>query len=197
MKTDLFVLVFLVGLVIGATIRAMARAQLRRRGMAQPYQVNLLDALLVGLSSLGLFVLPLVYIFSAALDFANYQLPTWAGIFGAVLYTWAIWLLWRSHADLGANFSLTMETRQKQQLVTQGVYQFMRHPMYAAHWLWALALPFLLTNWIAGFGLLVTFLPLYLYRAPREEHKLEAQFGDEYRAYINRTGRVIPRLRRL
>lgn len=45
----------------------------------------------------------------------------------AVLF-FAVWLLWRSHADLGRNWSPMLEIRQEQSLATQGVYRLIRHP---------------------------------------------------------------------
>ena len=68
------------------------------------------------------------------------------------------------------------------------------HPMYASQWLWSVAQPLLLQNWIAGWSGLLLFLPLYLSRVPREEQMMLVQFGEAYRAYMRRTGRVIPRL---
>ena len=35
-------------------------------------------------------------------------------------------------------------------LVTNGIYRRIRHPMYSAFWLWAIAQALLLPNWIAG-----------------------------------------------
>jgi len=66
--------------------------------------------------------------------------------------------------------------------------------MYAAHWLWGIAQALLLQNWIAGLAMLASFLPMYLHRVPREEQMKLEQFGEEYRLYMNRTGRLIPRL---
>ena len=106
-----------------------------------------------------------------------------------------VWLIWRSHADVGRNWTMTPQIREGHSLVTGGVYWWIRHPMYAGHLLWALAQPLLLWNWIAGLVMLATFVPLYLYRVPREERMMLDHFGDEYRAYIERTGRVIPRLK--
>lgn len=82
----------------------------------------------------------------------------------------------------------------KHALVTQGIYRHMRHPIYAAQWLWGIAQPLLLQNWIAGLAGLVSFLPVYLYRVPREEQMMLEHFGEEYRSYMGRTGRIIPRL---
>lgn len=41
--------------------------------------------------------------------------------------------------------------------------------------------------------MLVTFLPLYLYRVWREEEMMIDQFGIEYQRYMDRTTRIIPR----
>ena len=74
-----------------------------------------------------------------------------------------------------------------------GVYARIRHPIYAGAWLWALAHVLLLHNWIAGWSSLITFAILYVVRVPREERMMLERFGDAYRSYIERTGRVLPR----
>jgi len=66
--------------------------------------------------------------------------------------------------------------------------------MYAAHLLWGIAQVLLLQNWIAGFAMLATSLPLYLVRIPREEQMMLEHFGEEYHLYMSQTGRVIPLL---
>jgi len=64
--------------------------------------------------------------------------------------------------------------------------------MYAAHLLWAIAQGLLLENWLAGWAFLVISVPFYLLRVPKEEKMMLEQFGQEYRQYISRTGRIIP-----
>jgi len=139
-------------------------------------------------------VAPLFYLFSPWLDFANYDLPGWMGWMGTAAFAAALLLLWRSHADLGRNWSAILQIRQEHTLITNGVYRYTRHPMYAAHLLWAIAQGLLLQNWLAGWILLVTFIPMYLVRVPEEEKMMLEQFGQEYRLYISRTGGIIPRL---
>ena len=80
-------------------------------------------------------------------------------------------------------------------VIFKAIYGYIRHPMYASHWLWSIAQVLLLQNWIAAFASLVTFIPLYLRRVPQEEQMMLEHFGEEYRTYMERTGRVIPRLR--
>jgi protein-S-isoprenylcysteine O-methyltransferase Ste14 len=113
---------------------------------------------------------------------------------GAILMTLAIWLFWRSHADLGRNWSPSLQLREGHELVTEGVYRHIRHPMYASEWLWSIAQALMLQNWVAGWAGLALFTPLYVLRVPREEQMMLDQFGEEYRAYMNRTGRIVPQL---
>jgi protein-S-isoprenylcysteine O-methyltransferase Ste14 len=56
---------------------------------------------------------------------------------------------------------------------------------------------FLLTaNWVIGTGALILISTISIVRAPIEERELIERFGEEYRAYMRRTGRFFPRLRR-
>lgn len=184
--------VYLLGLFTGSAIRWHYTRTYRKRIRTAKTRPRV-DTPLVYLPFLGMFLFPAVYILTPLLSFADYSLPQWTGWAGTIVYAAAFILLWRSHADLGPAFSPVTEITVEQHLVTGGVYRFIRHPMYAAHLLWAFAQPLLLWNWIAGFSMLATFLPLYLVRVPKEEAAMEAAFGDEYRAYMRRTGRIIPR----
>ena len=150
------------------------------------------------LTGLGFIVLPLIYIFSSRLTFADFHLHTglvpgtW--IAGSLVFAAALWLLWRSHVDLDRNWTPTLQIKNNHALVTEGVFKYIRHPMYASHILWGVAQLLLLHNWIAGPAMLVLMLPFYLYRVPREEKMMLEQFGDEYRAYRVKTGGFLPRL---
>ena len=44
-----------------------------------------------------------------------------------------------AHADLGLNWSITLEMRKGHELIVHGVYRRIRHPMYAAIFLFAVA----------------------------------------------------------
>ena len=68
--------------------------------------------------------------------------------------------------------------------------------MYASIWLFALAQPLLVHNWLAGAFGVAAFAALYLLRVGREEALMLEAFGDEYRTYMSRTGRLWPVRRR-
>jgi protein-S-isoprenylcysteine O-methyltransferase Ste14 len=115
------------------------------------------------------------------------------GIIGTVFFLISIWMLHRSHADLGKLWSSTVEPSSKKILVTDGVYKRVRHPMYSAHVLWGIAQILLFPNLIAGpLALLLNFAVMIL-RVPREERVLLEEFGDEYRQYMKTTGRILPK----
>ena len=187
-----FEVVFLAGFVVGSVVRKIFTAG--RRGVkAEKKYSSVLDIILVGTAGVGM-ALPLLYLFTPWLDFANYALPGWCGWVGTAAFVGAIFMLWRSHADLGRNWSATLRITGQHSLVTSGVYRRIRHPMYTAHLLWAIAQGLLLSNWLAGWALLVLSVPLYLIRIPKEEQMMLEHFGEEYRSYMSRTGRLIPRM---
>ncbi|MBT3339070.1 MAG: isoprenylcysteine carboxylmethyltransferase family protein [Anaerolineae bacterium] len=130
---------------------------------------------------------PFFYIFGNLLSFANYSLPNWASWLGVIIFGASLWLYGRAYADLGNNWSARMEILTGQTLVSNGVYAYIRHPVYAAMFLWAIAQPLLLHNWVAGFGLIILFTPLYLTRMPREEKMMAEHFGEAYKTYMQKT----------
>ena len=154
-----------------------------------------LDIALDMLTFLGWQVIPLIYAFSPHLSFGNFELPAWCSWVGTVIFAFSIWLFGRAYADLGRSWSPKIDITERQKLVTDGVYSYIRHPVYAAMWLWAIAQSLLMENWVAGFSLAVCFLPLYLTRVPQEEKMLIAYYGEKYQAYMENTGRILPRLR--
>ena len=103
-----------------------------------------------------------------------------------------LWLFARSHADLGTNWSITLEVREKHQLVTQGIYRALRHPMYSALLLYSLGQALVVPNWIAGPSYAVAMALLFAFRLGPEERMMLEEFGKEYEAYIGRTKRLVP-----
>ncbi len=194
MRWSIFEILYIAGFFVGSVVRRGYARGGRRARTAVSYQ-GLLDTTLIILATLGFVALPVVYLATGRLDFANYHLPDWAGWLGVMVFAAAIRLLWKSHADLGANFCPMLRINEEHRLVTTGVYHYIRHPMYSAHWLWAIAQALLLANWIAGPAFLICFAPVFLLRMRTEERMMLNQFGEQYRRYMNHTGRVLPRLR--
>lgn len=140
---------------------------------------------------LGFFI-PLIWVATRWLAFADYPQHPVPFVAGLGCLAGGLWFLHRSHADLGTNWSITLEVREKHQLVTQGVYRRIRHPMYMALFLYSLGQALVLPNWIAGPSYLVTFGLLFALRLRPEERMMREQFGADYDAYVARTKRLIP-----
>ena len=151
-----------------------------------------LEKTLLSLVFLGMMIIPLIYIFSNLLSFADYTLPISLHIFGLVLITPTLWLFYRSHRDLGMNWSVSLEIREEHKIVDSGVYKYVRHPMYSAIWLWCSVQALLLNNYIAGLSGLVCFGLLYFLRVKKEEEMMLVEFGNEYENYLKKTKRIIP-----
>jgi protein-S-isoprenylcysteine O-methyltransferase Ste14 len=71
---------------------------------------------------LGMMALPLLHLATGILAFADHEPPAWATWTGARLQIPFAWLFWRSHADLGRNWSPGLELRKEHPLITAGVY---------------------------------------------------------------------------
>lgn len=153
----------------------------------------------LGMALNGLFVglLPILCSVTTWLDFADYPSPRFSVLTGLVLGGVGLLVFWQAHRDLGRYFSKFVELKEDHKLVTTGIYRLVRHPLYTSLFLMALGQALLISNWLVGPAALVSFLWIYLFRIPEEEAVLETKFGQDYRDYIGRTGRLLPRLNAL
>jgi protein-S-isoprenylcysteine O-methyltransferase Ste14 len=150
---------------------------------------------LLTISFSGLGLLPMIYIATGFPRFANYPFQPLLAWIGAVVAVATLVLFHATHRALGRNWSVSLDLRESHRLVTEGVYRYVRHPMYSAFWLWAIAQALLLPNFIAGLSGLVGFGILYSFRVGQEERLMLDAFGTDYGDYMARTGRVVPRRR--
>jgi protein-S-isoprenylcysteine O-methyltransferase Ste14 len=151
-----------------------------------------LEFTVLAVSLAGLGIVPFVYVVAHFPRFADYPLVPALSYLGIAVELSALWMFYRSHRDLGHNWSVSLDLRERHTLVTTGVYGLVRHPMYAGFWLMALGQALLLPNWVAGPAGLIGFGVLFFGRVAREEAMMISAFGDEYRAYMRRTARVVP-----
>jgi protein-S-isoprenylcysteine O-methyltransferase Ste14 len=186
-------IIWCIGVICWFVIRYPHARRSRRTGKLRIVGRGLERVLLV-ISTTGLGILPALFVFSEVLRFADYPIRSWQPWLGLVVFGFSLWMFRRTHAQLGRNWSVTLELRVNHALITDGVYAHIRHPMYTAFWLWAWAQAILLPNWIAGSAGILGFGTLYLFRVSREEEMLLETFGAEYHDYMRRTGRLLPRL---
>jgi protein-S-isoprenylcysteine O-methyltransferase Ste14 len=192
MNAELSLYIYLCGVVLAYLVRIPFVKQ-ANRGAIQEDRVDFREGLYNILSFLGMFVAPF---FDLGKSFASldYTAPAWLSWVGTVVLAAGILLLWRAHLDLGRSWSATVRIRAGHALVTQGVYAWVRHPIYAAHWLIALSQALLVHNWLLGLIGLPAFAMIFFYRLPREEAMMLKTYGEEYRAYMQRVGGVVPKI---
>jgi protein-S-isoprenylcysteine O-methyltransferase Ste14 len=158
--------------------------------------------------------------FIVALAFEMFGIPlsmyalTWAfgitlpdGVFyGHTLNQWiGAWGLWIGTALMLVGVALVIvgwsvihkrywsKEAGEGELVTTGIYAYIRHPQYTGFLLITLGMMF---DWLTLPLLIMWPLLLYIYYrlARREERDMELEFGDAYRRYKARTGMFLPRL---
>jgi protein-S-isoprenylcysteine O-methyltransferase Ste14 len=138
------------------------------------------------------FFLPLIWIAAPVFAFADYPLHPIPLLTGVLCLMLGLWLFHKSHADLGTNWSITLEVREKHQLVMHGVYRWVRHPMYLALLIYSLGQALVLPNWLVGPSYGVAMVLVFSLRVGREEHMMLEEFGKDYEAYMATTKRLIP-----
>ena len=183
--------------ILAATVVMMAvRAPHGRRSRSVKVvksRKNTTENVLLSLAWLG-FLVPLVWIASPALSFAEYRLHVGPFIIGAACLVVGLWFFHRSHADLGTNWSITLEVREQHRLVIDGVYRRVRHPMYTALLLYGIGQALVIPNWVAGPSYLIPMGMLCAVRVRGEELMMLDEFGEEYAKYMARTKRFVPGL---
>lgn len=192
MTHTIFKLVYFIELFLISLVRRAGMRKTRRLTPNNDYS-NFLDTLLTYLIGIANLV-PLVYVFTPWLDFANYNLPAWMGWFGTIVFAVSGGLIWKTHKDLGRSWTPSLVFRDGHYLITDGIYAYLRHPLYSAHLLWAFAQVLMLHNWIAGYAYLAVIIPRTLLRVKNEEGMMLEKFGDDYQRYKDSTGGLFPKL---
>jgi protein-S-isoprenylcysteine O-methyltransferase Ste14 len=182
--------VVLAAIVVMIIIRAPHGQRSRSVPVARSYR-GLLEFLLLAVAWVA-FVLPLIWIVSPLFAFADYPLDPAPFVCGVVLLVLGLWLFHRSHVDLGRNWSITLEVREKHQLIKDGVYGWVRHPMYLALLLYSAGLALVLPNWLAGPSYAFAMLLMVICRLGPEERMMLELFGKEYDEYRTETKRLVP-----
>ncbi len=148
---------------------------------------------------LGMFwiqmIVALFYVLDVQLiSWSYFILPLEIRVLGVILSVVSILCVLWVHRTLAGSFSATLEVYEDHQLITSGPFTRVRHPLYSAHTLFNAGMVLISANWIL-FLFLIIGIPFTYWRLSKEEAMLTEQFGDQYREYIKRTGRLFPKLR--
>lgn len=103
---------------------------------------------------------------------------------GFLLFIWSVLARGRH--------SVSWDMPEDHKLVTWGPYRHVRHPSYAGYFM--MFVGFYMT-WLNALSLVpLVAVPGYVRLVDVEEELLVSRFGEEYRNYMDRTGRFIPRI---
>ena len=181
---------------VGTLVRLyyMRKASQAGQKISRKQEERLRIALIASCNALGM-IGGLVYVLAPQrMKWATLPLPTWSRWVGVGLGAVAGPLLLWTHHSLGKNWALALVTKEGDTLVSSGPYRRVRHPMYTTIFLQELAAFLVSANWViglAGFGISV----LSAARVGEEEALMVEEFGDQYRAYMERTGGFLPRMK--
>lgn len=142
------------------------------------------------------YLLLAFYFLTRWVDIAHLPFPTWLRWAGAGLTFLGIVFFSWTHAVLGKNWTAVLALSPDHELVTSGPYRRIRHPMYSAFYLIGLGFLLLSANWLPAGIYLVTLTAMYAARVGAEEQMMIDRFGDSYLAYMQKTGRLLPRWKR-
>ncbi len=129
--------------------------------------------------------------------------PPWLGVLSIPFPDWLRWVgfavglaslaLWtRTQEVLGKEWSPQLQLRGEHHLVTTGPYARVRHPLYTAMLGWGVGVALVTANWVFV-AMAVAVIGGTMARIPREEQMMLDEFGEEYEAYMQTTGRFLPK----
>ncbi|GAB4193714.1 MAG: protein-S-isoprenylcysteine O-methyltransferase [Roseiflexaceae bacterium] len=195
MNQTLFHLAFVAIFIVFFGIRAYWHRRARsERGAVTYHEGALHRGVRVAVGVPFMLMLLVYFVRPETLAWAQFALPEWARWLGLALGLVALPLSWWVQVSLGANFDTTLHVRQGHTLVTHGPYRWVRHPMYSVLYLFELGMLLLSANWLVGGVPLLALTLIVITRLDHEEATMIATFGEAYRTYMRRTGRLLPRL---
>jgi protein-S-isoprenylcysteine O-methyltransferase Ste14 len=143
---------------------------------------------------LGYLITVIVYILIPdIIAWAQIPLPDiirWMGMIIALLTVPPLaWI----HITLGRHYSPDLIMKEKHTIVTTGPYSKVRHPMYTVLLTFSMAMSIISANLVMiAFSILI-MIP-FPFVARQEEQMLLDGLGEEYKRYMERTGRFFPPL---
>jgi protein-S-isoprenylcysteine O-methyltransferase Ste14 len=180
-------------LIVPVGVYYRARSQASREKLDRRQEGLFILATLRPLGAAFWFALITWMISPAWMSWSAMPIPVWLRWTGVGVVIAAVGLLVWTFRTLGSNLTDTVVTRQNHTLVVHGPYRWVRHPFYDCAALLTTGISLASANWfLLGTG--ITVMALLIIRTRIEERNLLARFGGEYQAYMERTGRFLPRL---
>jgi len=146
------------------------------------------------LTALTLVIGMLTYmIYPPWLDWSKVGIPESTRWLGVGLGLVGVGLCYWVFSSIGQGISTTVVTRKQARLITSGPYRWVRHPLYVVGLATFGSIGMIAANWFIVSLVVLAFILLVIRTQSEEEH-LIANYGDEYRDYMKRTGRFLPKV---
>jgi protein-S-isoprenylcysteine O-methyltransferase Ste14 len=183
-------------MILMRLVRSFRRRQIGWKVSWPVLKKNPMDTALLLLCMLAWATGLVVYFgFPQTISRFNLPLAAWIRWGGFALGLCGVALLgWADHT-LGENLSISLRVRPDHTLIANGPYRRIRHPIYAAGLLFSAGISLLAANALFAACFLGSIIPFYVARIRKEERMMLTEFGEAYRQYMQRTGRILPRLR--
>lgn len=150
---------------------------------------------LAGLLGMAGFITMFAYVINPNwLAWAGLSLPLWLKWTGVVLAILGFALLQWAQVTLANSWSDTPRMMKEQTIITSGPYRFIRHPIYTAFLLILGSTVFISSNWLIGLCWAGMTILEIMSRISFEESLMLEYFGEQYREYMKKTGRLFPKL---
>lgn len=142
----------------------------------------------------------LLALFYATIDFVELSLTRYRPLepniiyFGFLLFIISCLIRWWGFNSIGKFFNLRVALYEDHELITDGAYKKIRHPLYLGNIIGFFAIPLVFNSWGALLIIIFTTMPALIYRIKIEEEFMLEHFPDQYAAYMKKTKRLIPGL---
>ena len=177
-------------------VRIRYRIESVRKEPEKRHQTYSTAAKILIIAILGNFASIILYLLAPQwVSWSKMALPTWLrwlGVIGAASATLLVaWI----HRELGRQYSAELAIQKEHALVTTGPYARTRHPMYTTLNMFSLSMALTTSNLLVLLFAALVVVP-FPWIAREEEEMLLETFGEDYREYMERTGRFFPRIQK-
>ncbi len=149
--------------------------------------------MVIRIGGLLLWLSPVMYLLNPDwMAWSKIGMPEWARWFGFGLGLVNVGLIYWLFTSIQAGITPVSATRKNHQLVTHGIYRWVRHPLYTVGSSLYISFGLMSDNWFIILLAVLAFVAMAI-RTPKEEENLIEKFGDEYREYMKRTGKFLPK----
>jgi protein-S-isoprenylcysteine O-methyltransferase Ste14 len=193
-----FRMILLVCVICIGVIRVYSQSKISRDTKRFSFKEGGVSLVFASAAALTNLVLGAEYLFFPGAFAFAYAVPFPAAVrwTGVALLALGIAVLGTAHYHLSLSFSSFVGSKEGHKLVQSGPYRLVRHPIYTAYLLLYLGGGLAAANWVLTLLPAACFAVTVSLRMPQEERILTDLFGERYTAYMQRTGRLLPRIRR-